>query len=73
MRHYRQVVVAAASMTVATCRTKHDKPINYVGDWNGGTVVVRQTGLSISLFGCTQEHQQVTIRSHQGTTRRSIR
>jgi len=39
MRHYGQVVVAAASMTSATCRTKRDKPSNYVGDWNGGTVV----------------------------------
>jgi len=39
MCHYGQVVIAAASMTAATCLTKRDKPSNYVGDWNGSTVV----------------------------------
>ena len=63
MRRHGQVVVAVASTTAGTYRTRRAMPSSSVGDLNVGTV-------EPGLLNCTWEHPQVTSRSHQVRTRR---
>jgi len=51
-----QVIVAVASMTAATCRTKHDKPSNCIADGNGSNV--------IQAYSQTNRHINELVRLH---------
>jgi len=55
-RRYGEVVVAAASMTAATCRTKHNKPSNSVGDLNVGIVEQAYSQTSRPISQLVQLH-----------------
>jgi len=70
MRRYGQIVVAVASATVATYRTKHNKPRNSVDHLNVGAVEPAYSQTSKLISRLVQLHVTVlssrpTSRSHQ--------